>query len=101
MGERYMSTTKVRNSNYELMRIVSMFLIVLYHVIYHGQVLQNCHNEGAKIILELLEFFIFVYVNSLILLSVSKRKCLKIERREKEMENKQINKQTKKRSIIK
>lgn len=38
----------------------------------------------------------FVYVNSLILLSVSKRKCLKIERREKEMENKQINKQTEK-----
>ena len=69
MGERYMSTTKVRNSNYELMRIISMFLIILYHVIYHGQVLQNCHNEGAKIILELLEFFTLVHVNSFVLLS--------------------------------
>ncbi len=64
-----MSTTKVRNSNYELMRIISMFLIILYHVIYHGQVLQNCHNEGAKIILELLEFFTLVHVNSFVLLS--------------------------------
>lgn len=69
MGERYMSKTKIRNSNYELMRIVSMFLIVLYHVIYHGQVLQNCCNEGAKIILELLEFFTLVHVNSFILVS--------------------------------
>lgn len=69
MGERYMSITKVRNSNYELIRIISMFLIVLYHVIYHGQVLQNCHNEGVKIILELLEFFTLVHVNSFILLS--------------------------------
>ena len=59
----------VRNSNYELMRIISMFLIILYHVIYHGQVLQNCHNEGAKIILELLEFFTLVHVNSFVLLS--------------------------------
>ena len=64
-----MNKTKIRNSNYELMRIVSMFLIVLYHVIYHGQVLQNCHNEGAKIILELLEFFTLVHVNSFILVS--------------------------------
>ena len=59
----------VRNSNFELLRIVSMFLIILYHVIYHGQVLQNCHNEGAKIILELLEFFTLVHVNSFVLLS--------------------------------
>ena len=45
-----------RNSNYELMRIVSMFLIILYHVIIHGKVIENCYNEGAKIILEFLEF---------------------------------------------
>ncbi len=64
-----MDKVKMRNSNYELMRITSMFLIILYHVIYHGLVLQNCYNEGAKIILEVLEFFTLVHVNSFVLLS--------------------------------
>ena len=64
-----MDKVKMRNSNYELMRIISMFLIILYHVIYHGEVLQNCYNEGAKIILEFLEFFTLVHVNSFVLLS--------------------------------
>lgn len=58
-----------RNSNYELMRIVSMFLIILYHVIIHGKVIENCYNEGAKIILEFLEFFTLIHVNSFILIS--------------------------------
>ena len=68
-GERYMNKKKIRNSNYELMRIISMFLIILYHVIYHGQVIQNCYNEGAKIILELLEFLTLVHVNSFVLVT--------------------------------
>ena len=28
----------VRDSNYELMRIVSMFMIVVWHMLRHGQV---------------------------------------------------------------
>ena len=61
--------TKVRNSNYELMRIVSMFLIVLWHIICHGHVLRNCSNPFLKIILEFIYFFTVVQVNSFILLS--------------------------------
>ena len=45
-----MNKEKERNSAYELMRIVSMLLIVLYHVIMHGKVLENCQNESLKII---------------------------------------------------
>lgn len=58
-----------RNSNYELMRIISMFLIVLYHVIHHGQVLENCQNEGLRIIVEFIKFFTIIHVNSYILIT--------------------------------
>lgn len=60
---------KERNSSYELMRIVSMFLIVLYHIILHGKVLENCQNEGLKIIFEFIEFVTLVHVNSFILVT--------------------------------
>ena len=64
-----MNREKERNSSYELMRIVSMFLIVLYHIILHGKVLENCQNEGLKIILEFIEFVTLVHVNSFILVT--------------------------------
>ena len=60
---------KVRNSNFELMRIVSMFLIVLWHVIMHGNLLINCANPAIKIILEIIMFCIIVHVNSFVMLS--------------------------------
>ena len=60
---------KVRNSNFELMRIVSMFLIVVWHVIMHGNVINNCANPAIKIILEIFMFLIIIHVNSYILLS--------------------------------
>ena len=62
-----MNNVKERNSSYELMRIVSMFLIVLYHVIVHGKMIENCENAGLKILLELIKFFTLVHVNSFIL----------------------------------
>lgn len=64
-----MNREKERNSSYELMRIVSMFLIVLYHIILHGKVLENCQNEGLKIIFEFIEFVTLVHVNSFILVT--------------------------------
>ena len=64
-----MNNVKERNSTYELMRIVSMFLIVLYHIIMHGKVLENCQNEGLKIIFEFIEFITLVHVNSFILVT--------------------------------
>ena len=59
---------KTRNSNYELMRIVSMFLIVLYHALLHGNVINNS-TGNLKIFFELLEFMTLVHVNSFVLLS--------------------------------
>lgn len=64
-----MNNVKERNSSYELMRIVSMFLIVLYHIIVHGKVLENCQNEGLKIVFEFIEFITLVHVNSFILVT--------------------------------
>lgn len=58
-----------RNSNFELMRIVSMFLIVVWHIIMHGHVIENCINPAIKILLEVVMFCIIIHVNSFVLLS--------------------------------
>ena len=34
-----------RHSKFELLRIVSMFLIILYHFIYHSNLIENCQNK--------------------------------------------------------
>ena len=60
---------KKRSSNYELMRIISMFLIVLYHTIYHGFAIDLAVNHYTKIILELLRLVTIVHVNSFILMT--------------------------------
>lgn len=58
-----------KQMNYELMRIVSMFLIVLYHTILHGRTIINCQNENIKFIFEFIELFTLVHVNSFVLLT--------------------------------
>lgn len=58
-----------RKSNFELLRIVSMFFIVLYHTIHHGNIINNCTNEGLKIVLEIIMLIIVVHVNSFILVT--------------------------------
>ena len=60
---------KIRNSSYELMRIISMFLIVLDHVILHGNLLDNCTNSAVTLILRFILFLTLVHVNSFILLT--------------------------------
>lgn len=57
-----------RNSNYELMRIISMFLIVLGHVILFTGLLDTT-NQSVNIIYNLLEFILIVHVNSYVLVS--------------------------------
>ena len=32
---------EIRQSNFELLRIIAMFMIVVTHIINHGQVMQN------------------------------------------------------------
>ena len=58
-----------RDSNFELMRIISMIFIVLCHVIGHGNVINNCRNQSLKIVIEIIKFCTYVHVNSFILLS--------------------------------
>lgn len=60
---------KVRNSNYELMRILSMFLIVLYHTIMHGNAINLAVNPYCKELLHIIELITVVHVNSFILVS--------------------------------
>lgn len=58
-----------RKSNYELLRIVSMLFIVLYHTIFHGQVLNNCQNPKLLLFFQIIEFLVIVHVNSYILVT--------------------------------
>lgn len=60
---------KQRNSNFELMRIVSMLFIVLWHVILHGHMINNCSDPSILFILEIIQLIIIIHVNSFILLS--------------------------------
>ena len=60
---------KIRNSNFELLRIVSMFLIVLYHVILHGNTVGNCTNDIIKVFLTLIMYISIIHVNSFVLLT--------------------------------
>ena len=50
-----MNREKERNSSYELLKIISMFLTVLYHIILHEKVFENCKNEELKSILTILK----------------------------------------------
>ena len=58
-----------RQSNFELMRIVSMIFIVFYHFCIHGSFLSNCTNTVLKQILDILVCISLVHVNSFVLLS--------------------------------
>jgi len=64
-----MEKEKCRNSNFELMRIISMIFIILWHIIMHGNLITNCTNKSIILILELLQYGIIVHVNSFVLLS--------------------------------
>lgn len=58
-----------RHSKFELLRIVSMFLIILYHFIYHGNLIENCQNKITYFILIFIEYLTIIHVNSFILVS--------------------------------
>ncbi len=74
---------KERNLNFDLMRMISMFLIIAWHIIIHGAVLSNCKNYALRLILDMSTYFIVVHVNSFVLLtghfqSTSACKCSKV-----------------------
>lgn len=57
-----------RQSNYELMRIVSMIFIILYHIIIHGNVLKYT-TGGLHFIFSLIICITLVHVNSFVLVT--------------------------------
>lgn len=63
---------KVRQSNFELMRILSMFMIILWHILRgdgHGNVIVNCERDSLRLIFEFMMFLMVVHVNSYVLLT--------------------------------
>lgn len=64
-----MVKVKDRNSNFELMRIISMFAIILSHILGHGKMVVNSTNETITIFLQFLQYFVLFHVNSFVLVS--------------------------------
>ena len=60
---------KERNSNVELMRIISMLFIILWHIYIYGGIKNNARiiKPGVAILFEFLSFVIVVHVNSFVL----------------------------------
>jgi len=56
-----------RESNFELLRILSMFLIVLYHVIFHGNIIKFT-TGSLQAMFEFIKFFTMIHVNCFILI---------------------------------
>lgn len=59
---------KTRQSNFELMRIVSMIMIVMWHLIFHGNLI-NTAQGTTKFILEFLILLGVVHVNSFVIVT--------------------------------
>ena len=62
------SNQKMRDSNFELMRIISMFMIVVTHIIGHGYVVENCDGLTETAV-ALLKCLLYVHVNSFVLVT--------------------------------
>ena len=58
----------VRDSNYELMRIISMLMIVIWHILLHGLV--DVQSTGMlSFVIYFLEAILVVHVNSYMLVT--------------------------------
>ena len=62
---------KNRNINIEILRIISMFMVIILHFLYHGHVLENLKFEISiyNFLIIFLETFSIVAVNIYILIS--------------------------------
>ena len=72
-----------RNSNFELIIIISILLIILYHIISHGNIIQLCAIQTSKYLFEMIEVATLVHVSSFLLLtdyyqSISRFKQVKL-----------------------
>lgn len=59
---------KERESSFELMRIISMLFIILWHILLHGRFIDSCGNPTLYVVLNILFFVTIVHVNSFVLL---------------------------------
>ena len=60
--------TKIRESQFEIMRIISMMFIVLFHILVHGKIFE--HATGSmSLFLAFIESLILVHVNSFVIVS--------------------------------
>lgn len=57
-----------RQSNFELLRIISMMMIIFWHIMFHGGIIAN-QSETLRIVLSFIQPLIFVHVNSFILVT--------------------------------
>lgn len=63
-----MKNKLLRDSNYELLRIVSMIFIIIWHIIQHGQLIE--HTTGlSNMIFNMIMFFIIIHVNCFMLIT--------------------------------
>lgn len=60
---------KSRKSNFELMRIIAMLMIVLWHVIIYGNILGIYYNSFMSSLFSFLKFFLVIHVNLFMLLT--------------------------------
>lgn len=58
-----------RKSNFELLRIISMLMIITWHIIVHGNVLANTQNPILYFLVEILKFIIIIHVNLFVLIT--------------------------------
>ena len=63
-----MKDENVRASNFELLRLTSMFFIVIWHVIVHGNFMHNS-QESTLLVTNFIMGIIIVHVNSLVFLT--------------------------------
>lgn len=68
VGKEMEVVKKQRLSNFELMRIISMFMIVIWHLITRSNILDHC-SETIYIILKFIQYFTIVHVNSFVLVT--------------------------------
>lgn len=60
--------TKVRDSNYELLRIISMLFIVTWHILIHGKILQQT-NDILNFVFNFVMTLLVVHVNCFMLIT--------------------------------
>ena len=59
---------KDRKSNFELMKIVSMLMIISWHFLVHGEIIQNSLGK-TNVFLTIIMCFLVVHINSFILIT--------------------------------